>query len=179
MGFTRDKLVRKVGKIYVYLDRVRATLIVAILVFIVTLGTIQIISRYFTVLGLRPFYWGEEAIRLSSLWVYFLAASLATREGAHLSLAFLTGRFFKRGKSVLPRIANLVVIVTLSYVVYIGLIRTLDNVGASLQDLGGISAAWFYAAIPVGFFYLFVEYLLLLLFEEHPFKGTQRKDLGE
>lgn len=176
MDFARNKLVEKIGKIYLYLDHIRAILIVAILVFIVTLGTIQIVSRYFAAFGLRPFHWGEEAIRLSSLWVYFLAASLATKEGAHLSLAFLTGRFFKRGKSILSKIANFVVTVTLGYVIYVGLIRTLDNVGASLQDLGGISAAWFYAAIPVGFFYLFVEYLLILLFEEHPFRKTQREN---
>jgi len=166
-----------IRKVYTLLDWIRTVFIIATLTFIIGLGTLQVILRYFADLGLRPFAWGEEIIRLSSLWVSFLAASLAAREGAHLCVTFLIEKYLSEKKgAIAKKAANIVIVAILCYLLYLGLLRTLDNIPTSLLNLN-ISVAWFYAAIPVGFFYLLVEYLLVALYGEHPFRKWRRSEI--
>ncbi|NLC68560.1 MAG: TRAP transporter small permease [Clostridiaceae bacterium] len=120
-------------------------------------------------MGLRAFPWGDELIRLTSLWVSFMAASLAAKEGLHLCVSFLIEKHMpKKLGNIVRKIANLVVVATLGYLTYFGILRTMDNIQTSLLNVK-MSMAWFYAAIPVGCFYLLIDYVLILIYGEHPF----------
>lgn len=145
--------------LYIVLDRLRAALIVGISGSVVILCLVQVFMRYFTGANIRPFAWGDEIIRLSSIWVVFLAASLGVRSGAHLSVNFFVKKYFSEKMVIaLKRFADVIVLVALASLVWFGTIRTLDNIESSLQNVP-ISMAWFYASIPVGCAYLFIEYL--------------------
>ncbi|MDF1616849.1 TRAP transporter small permease [Petrocella sp. FN5] len=133
------------------------------------LSLLQIFLRYFSFLGLRLFTWGDEIVRLSSIWVVFLAASLGVKEKAHLSVAFFLEKYLPKKLMVsVQNIASLIVIVTQVFLIYYGSRYALNAVGKTLQNID-MSIAWFYAAIPVGCFYLLMDYILILVYKEHPY----------
>ncbi len=150
-------------------NRTRAVAIVTLLSAIILLCVVQVVLRYFTSSSFKPFSWGDEIVRLSSIWVSFLAASLGVRDASHLSVDFFLEKFLPiKALSVVRRIATLLVLIVLALMIWYGISRTLANVPTMLQNLP-ISMAWFYAAIPVGCACLFFDYLLIALYGKHPF----------
>ncbi len=165
-------------KTYAVLNAVRATLIVAVFAWIIGLCFVQIVLRYFTPASLTPFAWGDEMIRLSSIWVIFLAASLGVRESSHLSVEYFINKLFSaRRVAVVKRLAMLVVLAVLAALVWYGWQQTRLNFPSLLENLA-MSRAWFYAAIPVGCLYLFIDYCLILVYGEHPFSSKARAAAG-
>jgi len=159
-------------KVYLIIDRIRTIGIVAGLAWMVILCLIQVFLRYFTALDLRPFSWGDEIIRLTSIWVVFLAASLGVREGSHLNVDFFIAKLPPRGIMISRKIALGVVLVCMVMLVWYGAGFTKDNILSLLQN-APISMAWFYAAIPIGCAILFFDYLLILIFGKHPYAQWQ------
>ena len=150
-------------KIYWFLDKLRSLSIVGMLGYIVILSFVQIVLRYFTSADLKPFAWGDEIIRLMAIWVAFLAASVGVKQESHLSVQFFLNRFLsERQMEMASRGAIAVVMAALAAVAYQGIMHTMNNTTNMLQNLPGISIAWFYASIPVGCFYLLLEYGILL-----------------
>jgi TRAP-type C4-dicarboxylate transport system permease small subunit len=49
-----------------------------------------------------------------------------------------------------------------------GIAQTQLNADSTLQNID-LSMAWFYAAVPVGCAYIFLDYLLILIYGYHPF----------
>ncbi len=164
-------MLKKCYRIY---NSTRAGAIVALLSAIILLCVVQVILRYFTSSSLKPFAWGDEIVRLSSIWVSFLAASVGVRESSHLSVDFFMEKFVpKRALNIVKRIATVFVLVILGLLIRYGISRTIANVPTMLQNLP-ISMAWFYAAIPVGSLFLFFDYLLIAIYGKHPFgRNTQ------
>jgi TRAP-type C4-dicarboxylate transport system permease small subunit len=164
-------------KIYSVFDFLRSAAIIAALSWMVLLCLVQVILRYFTPAELRPFPWGDEIIRLTSIWVSFLAASLGVREGSHLSVEFFVNKALPPlGVTILKKIALGIVLVCMALLVWHGTAQTKSNAQSMLQNVA-ISIAWFYAAIPIGCAFLFFEYLLVLLYGKHPFPKTAGGDL--
>lgn len=162
-------MLKKCYRIY---NATRATAIVSLLSAIILLCVVQIILRYFTSAELKPFAWGDEVVRLSSIWVSFLAASVGVRDSSHLSVEFFIEKYVpKRALLPVKRIATALVLVALALLVWYGISRTRANVPTMMQNLP-ISMAWFYAAIPVGSFCLFVDYLLIAIYGSHPFASA-------
>lgn len=158
-----------IKKIYKALDNVRLIGIISVFSFMITLSLVQIFLRYFSFLGFRLFAWGDEIIRLSSIWVVFLAASLGVKVGAHLSVAFFLEKYVPQKMIVvIQKIANILLAVVLIFLIFYGSKYTFNAFGKSLQNLE-MSIAWFYAAMPVGCIYLLIDYLLIFFYGEHPF----------
>ena len=162
-------------KIYSVVSNIRAVAIVAALSWMVILCLIQVILRYFTSAELRPFPWGDEIIRLTSIWVTFLAASLGVREGSHLNVDFFINKLPPKGVMILKKTAFGIVLVCMVVLVYYGTAQTKSNALSMLQNVP-ISIAWFYAAIPIGSTFLFFDYLLILIYGKHPFSQKQGGD---
>jgi TRAP-type C4-dicarboxylate transport system permease small subunit len=166
-------------KIYNVLDRIRMVTIVSVMVLLILLCTVQIIFRYFTGLGMKPFAWGDEVMRLAAIWPAFLAASLGAKEGTHITVTHFIKKYLsEKVMKLVLKIANVIVILTLCYLVFFGAQRTAANFQTNLQNLD-ISLAWFYAAVPVGCLYLLIDYTLIFIFGKHPFStnyGNQDDD---
>ncbi|MDR1535983.1 MAG: TRAP transporter small permease subunit [Planctomycetota bacterium] len=155
--------------VYGPLSRIRSVAIIAILAFIIGLCLVQIVLRYLTSTVLAPFAWGDEIIRLSSIWVVFLAASLGVRESSHLRVDFFVNRLLSgRRTALLKKAAILAVMAALGALVWFGVEQTRMNVPSLLENLP-LSRAWFYAAVPVGCAYLLLDYALILVYGRHPF----------
>lgn len=160
-----------VGKLYYILDKIRSCAIVAMLGGIVVLSLIQITLRYFTSADLRPFAWGDEVVRLTAIWVAFLAASVGVKKNSHLSVEFFLKKFLTEKQVVYAKkAATVIVIVALAAVLREGIIYTVNSKRTMLQNLPDVSIAWFYASIPIGTAFLILEYAITL------FQKPERKE---
>jgi TRAP-type C4-dicarboxylate transport system permease small subunit len=166
-------------KIYSVVSGIRSVAIIAALGWMVVLCFIQVVLRYFTSADLRPFPWGDELIRLTSIWVSFLGASLGVREGSHLNVEFFINKVLPpRGLVVLKKTAMGLVLVCMLVLVWFGAAQTASNAQSMLQNVP-ISIAWFYAAIPIGAVFLFFDYALILVYGEHPFASAKQEEARE
>jgi TRAP-type C4-dicarboxylate transport system permease small subunit len=156
-------------KIYSVLNAVRGAALLAALGGMVVLCVVQVVLRYFTSADLRPFAWGDEIMRLTLIWIAFLAGSVGVRVGAHLNLDYFMDKLLKPGgRAALEKIILLTSLVSMILLIWYGIRQTYINKDQYLQNIH-ISIAWFYVAIPVGCFFIFIEYLLILIYGKHPF----------
>ena len=156
-------------KLYTIYDRMRAVTIISLLSGVVLLCIVQIVLRYFTSSALKPFAWGDEIVRLSSIWVFFLGASIGVRDSSHLSVTFFLEKYVPpKALRVVQKAAMAIVLVVLTLLVVYGVKRTVSNIPTMLQNVP-MSMAWFYAAIPVGSLFLWFDYFLIILYGKHPF----------
>ena len=114
-------------------------------------------------------------VRLSSIWVSFLAASVGVRESAHLNVEFFVEKLVpKKALPLARRITTVVTMATLAVIVWFGISRTIANIPTMLQNLP-ISMGLFYAAIPVGGLCLLFDYSLILIHGKHPYAGNKEE----
>jgi len=166
---------RKVDNV---LNRIRIIGLVTIMTACIGMCVVNIVLRYVVrgIPALRPFPWVNELMQMGAVWIAFLAAGLGVKENAHISLESFATKYLSPGTAaLLKKAAQLVVLVSLVILIFFGIKVTVSQASSYLQNLR-ISNAWFYAAIPVGCFYLFYDYLLIFLFGEHPFV---KKDASE
>ena len=160
------------------LNAVRVVLLVSIMIFTIGICSMNIVLRYLIkgVAALRPFPWVDELMRMGAIWIAFLAAGLGVKSGAHISLESFTQEHLPpKVTNILRKIALVIVLAALGVIIYYGIKQTARESRSFLQNIH-ISNGWFYAAIPVGCGYLFYDYLLILIFGEHPFADSKKND---
>jgi TRAP-type C4-dicarboxylate transport system permease small subunit len=156
-------------KIYLALCKCRDITIIATVTFVIGLVLVQIFLRYVATGAFRPFAWGDELIRNLSAWMFFLGASLAAREGSHISLEVLVKKLFKgKARFIVEKLVGLVCLVVIGLVIVVGFRSALGN-PASMVNLPSVPMTVFYMAIPVGMSFVFIDFLLVLIFGYHPF----------
>lgn len=115
---------------------------------------IQVVARY---IFDRSFGWGEELPIILFLWVSFLAAAVAYRDGSHLSVDFIVARFPRAWRYAIYYIGLLL---SLGFILTIGYYEGLMSLSArqSTFVVMKFSKAFCYVGIPVScaFFALFI-----------------------
>jgi TRAP-type C4-dicarboxylate transport system permease small subunit len=86
------------------IERVEQTLIVTFLGFMILLAFLQIVLRNFFSTGLD---WGDQLLRNLVLWIGFIGATLATREGKHINIDVVSRWLPSLGKNVVTLITHL------------------------------------------------------------------------
>jgi C4-dicarboxylate transporter DctQ subunit len=86
------------------IDRIEQTLISILLSVMILIAFFQIILRNLFATG---FTWGDPLVRNLVLWVGFIGAAIATREGKHISIDVVSQWVPARGKIVLEVIIQL------------------------------------------------------------------------
>ena len=107
--------------------------------------SIQVIARYFFNL---TFSWGEEFPIFIFLWVSFVAAAVAYRDGNHLSVDFIVDRFPLKLRKAIFYINMLLSLAFICILFYYEGKMTLA-VRQSTFVVMKISKAWCYVGIPV------------------------------
>ena len=79
------------------IDRVEQTLLVTLLSVMILIAFLQIVLRNVFATGLA---WGDPLVRNLVLWIGFIGAALATREGKHINIDVLSRWMPGRGKTV-------------------------------------------------------------------------------
>ena len=108
-----------------------------------------------------PVPWSEEAMRVLFIWGTFLGASLAVKQGAHLSVtAFI--HFLPRpvGQAVTV-VVDMCCFVLCMYCGWAGFgVSLLEATGGELMPVMGIPTYFASAALPIGFFLMGVRFLI-------------------
>ena len=86
------------------IDRVEQTLIVTFLSLMILIAFLQIVLRNFFTTGLD---WGDSLLRNLVLWIGFIGATLATREGKHINIDVVSRWLPSLGKNVVTLIIHL------------------------------------------------------------------------
>ena len=148
-------------KTYFFIDRLRMVALIAIFVFIVSIGTLQIFMRYTP--GINALSWVDEIMRYLNIWLVLLASSIGVKHGAHLRMDYFLNKLVPaKGVKAVRLVTELAVIFALCVLIYYGVMRTLDNLKTVIQALP-VSIAWFYTAIPVGSILMLMEFLLIFI----------------
>lgn len=87
-----------------FISRVEKTLVVFLLSLMILVAFLQIVLRNFFATGLS---WGDVLVRYLVLWVGFIGAALATREGKHITIEVFSRWVSGRGEIYLKAIAQL------------------------------------------------------------------------
>lgn len=85
------------------IDRVEQTLVSILLSVMILIAFLQIVLRNLFATG---FTWGDPLVRNLVLWVGFIGAAIATREGKHISIDVVSQWVPSRGKIVLEVIIH-------------------------------------------------------------------------
>jgi TRAP-type C4-dicarboxylate transport system permease small subunit len=86
------------------IGRVEQTLIVTFLGFMILIAFLQIVLRNFFSTGLD---WGDQLLRNLVLWIGFIGATLATKEGKHINIDVVSRWLPSLGKNVVTLIIHL------------------------------------------------------------------------
>ena len=86
------------------IERVEQTLLVTFLGFMILLAFLQIVLRNFFFTGLD---WGDSLLRNLVLWVGFVGATLATKEGRHINIDIVSRWLPSLGKHIVTLITHL------------------------------------------------------------------------
>jgi TRAP-type C4-dicarboxylate transport system permease small subunit len=86
------------------IGRVEQTLIVTFLGFMILIAFLQIVLRNFFSTGLD---WGDQLLRNLVLWIGFIGATLATKEGKHINIDVVSRWLPSLGKNVVTLFIHL------------------------------------------------------------------------
>jgi len=167
----------KIKPIYMIMNLIRNYLIVLLFGFIITVGAINIFLRYMP--GFSSMKWPDEILRYLNIWVIFFGASIGVRMGSHLKIDYFVQKIFSQKTSYLIRKGTYIIMLgTLAFLIVIGTDKFFSMFNVYIQAFP-ITISVFYLAIPVGCLLMFVDYLLIFLYEEHPFKDIDQADKKE
>ena len=152
--------------VYQILDVIRNTIIVCCFIGVILLCFTDVILRYFP--WLKSLGWAEEILRYTNVWIIFLGASVAVKRKAHLSMIFLLNKFRPQIRKQIEFLLFLIAVVFISIFLVYGFRQSIKNIKQQIQSFP-ISFAWFYFSIPVGFFYMLLDTILIYIYKKHPF----------
>ncbi|MDJ0986918.1 MAG: TRAP transporter small permease [Desulfobacterales bacterium] len=99
------------------LGRIEKFTLCTMLSVMILVAFLQIILRNVFSSGIS---WGDPLVRYLVLWVGFIGASLATKEGKHITIEIFSRWFSGRGNQYLKAISNLISTLVCALLVYAG-----------------------------------------------------------
>jgi TRAP-type C4-dicarboxylate transport system permease small subunit len=159
--------------LYRIMDYTRRALVIGIFSFILLTGTVEIFLRYTP--GLHGLAWGDEIMRYLDIWLVFLGASLAAKANGHMVMEFFVRALFPARMLPAVRRASLgIICATLLFLAVICFQKVLSTRNVMIQAFD-IPIALFYSALPLGCLLMFLEYLLMLIYGDHPYSGRKEE----
>ncbi len=92
-------------------------LVAVMLSVMILLAFLQIVLRNVFSSGIS---WGDPLVRYLVLWVGFIGASLATKEGKHITIEIFSRWLSGRGRQYLKAISNLISVIICGLLVFAG-----------------------------------------------------------
>jgi TRAP-type C4-dicarboxylate transport system permease small subunit len=154
-------------------DNLRNIMIVVFFSIIIVSCFVEVWLRYAP--WLRSMGWTEEVLRYLNVWIIFLGASVATKLKSHLVMEYFVQFFRQNYRIWITKVVYIMILVFLAILIVLGVQKTIKNIPQEVQAFP-ISIAWFYLAIPVGCFYMFIDFLLILIYGNHPFVRTEEEN---
>lgn len=145
-----DKVVR-------LMDWVGYILLVIFSIIMVLATFLQVIFRYFLN---QPLFWSEELSRYCFVWIVFVGAAIALKQGAHIGVDYFVKHLPFRFKTFLALLINCGITVFLILVIFQSILVVNVNM-AQHSPAMRIPMGIVYLAIPVGFT-MMLGYIIVL-----------------
>jgi TRAP-type C4-dicarboxylate transport system permease small subunit len=131
---------------------------IAIMVLMAFLVVVVVASVLFRYVLLSPLSWSEEVGRYVMIWLGFLAASIAIRQGLHVGVEFVVQWVPARTAVWLQGLARAATAGFLLIVMGYGFFLV-TNLWEQWSPVMGIRMTWPYLAIPVGSLLMLIQML--------------------
>ena len=150
-------------KLALLMEKIEDWLLATIMMAMVALYAGSIAIRALVPAWSRNVAWVDEGTRYLMVWLVFLALGVALQRGRQIAMTSFVDPLPPTARLWIGRTIDLVGLIFCLYITWVGAQMT-GIVGATGQRSPtlGISAAWLYAALPVGFFLLAIRYGLSL-----------------
>jgi TRAP-type C4-dicarboxylate transport system permease small subunit len=119
----------------------------AMLVAAACLGMYQILARF---VFQQPAEWSEVLIRFTLIWMVFMGAPAAFRQGAMVCVDLIHRKAGPVGKRVLDAVTALAALVLVGFMIRYGVDYAWRARVQTISGLESLSMTWAYLAIPVG-----------------------------
>lgn len=135
-----------------FLDRLVEYCLAALIVLMVSIGSLQIFNRFVLNASLS---WSEELQRYAHIWLVFLAVPVAYRRGAHIGMNMLVERLPSKIQTLLRLSSELLWLAFGGFVAYYTVV--IMGVAKNQTSSGlAITMDWVYLGMVVGSGYLVV-----------------------
>lgn len=118
---------------------------------------LQVIFRY---LLNHPLFWSEELSRYCFVWIVFVGAAIATKQGAHIGVDYLVKKLPSRFKNYLRIAINILIISFLVIIIIQSILVVIVNMSQYSPAIR-IPMGLIYLAIPVGLS-LMLGYIIIM-----------------
>ncbi len=150
------------------LQRCTEFAIMGLMAFLVVVVVASVFFRYVLI---SPLTWSEEVGRYVMIWLGFLAASIAVRQGLHVGLDFVVQWVRPEVATWLRGLARVAMAGFLLIVMVYGFIL-IPNLWEQYSPVMDIRMTWPYLAIPVGSLLMLVQ-LVMPSNREHEGEATR------
>ena len=140
-------------------DRVAKVAVVLLLATLVGIITWEVICRY--VLKI-PMVWSEQLASYTMVWLAFMSAAIAFRQGAHIGMTLLSSRFTGWVEKLVTILSHLLILFFLVFLVWWGIVHTADVRSQRSPVVFNISMMWPYLAIPSGAILMIIQELKVI-----------------
>ncbi|MBA3506369.1 MAG: TRAP transporter small permease [Betaproteobacteria bacterium] len=119
----------------------------AMLVAAACLGLYQILSRF---VFQQPAEWSEVLIRFTLIWMVFMGAPMAFRQGAMVCVDVVHRKAGPAGKRALDVLAAVCALIVIGVMLWFGIEYAWRGRFQTISGLESFSMTWAYLALPVG-----------------------------
>ncbi|MFV0409733.1 MAG: TRAP transporter small permease [Paracoccus sp. (in: a-proteobacteria)] len=140
-----------VSRIFTYAEEIIGGTALLVLVAAVVIG---VATRYVT---RTPATWTGDISSLSFAWLVFVGAAAAFKYGMHMSIDLAWNLIPEGPRRYLGLAVNLFLLAFLAYAVWLGVSFTIGSIDDPMPILRW-PRAWFYAAVPTGFAFMFLRF---------------------
>jgi TRAP-type C4-dicarboxylate transport system permease small subunit len=141
-------------------DGLAKILCVVLFTLLVGIVGVSVLFRYVLII---PMVWAEQAACYISIWIAFIAASLAFRRRAHIGLDILVNAMSAGAAGFIRMVSNVLVIVFLIFMIYWGIKHCFEVRTQMSPVVFGISMTWPYLAIPIGGIFMLIQEMHIVL----------------
>ena len=167
-GFGMPSMIERLEDVNDHIDCLVKWIIIATMVIIPVVMTLQVTIRYcFN----YPLAWPEEGVRFSFVWLVFMSACAALRRGELVALDFVIQRLPPSLASVLMVVGRICILVFLAFTIYSGSDMTAHVLGRGTYSPVLPIPLWIiYISLPIGCLFMGFQVCLHLV---HQFRGTK------
>ena len=121
--------------------------------------SLEVLFRYVLTI---PMVWSEQLASYIMIWLAYLSAAIAFREGAHMGMTILSSRLPEKAARLVAGISQFLVLGFLVMLGYWGRRHAMDVRSQISPVVFNMSMIWPYMAIPVGSVLMLVQAVHLI-----------------
>jgi TRAP-type C4-dicarboxylate transport system permease small subunit len=152
-----------------FLNRVTRYVLISIVVVMSFILLLQIVSRF---LVFFPLPWSQELLQYMNIWMVFLGAGMAVREGGHIRVELLRERLPEKAKPLFNTFSNVLSLALVSLVA----LQAYTLMGkTAAQSFGSfpLPMSWFYLSLLLGCSLMALNYALVIFRDLSALSGKE------